>query len=395
MPEQLFTPLHGVHLAAGAKMVDYAGWSMPVQYEGILVEHLATRGGAGLFDVSHMGRFVFAGSGSLAVLRRALTNDAGRLAVGQAQYTVLANETGGAIDDAYLYRLDEAEYLLVVNAANRQADFEHLQRFADASADCSLTDRTGQWAMLALQGPRSESILQAVLDGGQLPPKRNRLSICEQAGMPIHVARTGYTGEPVGFELILPAGDAELLWDGLVSAGAAPVGLGARDSLRLEADLPLFGHELGPDEPILACRTCRIAVGLDEEHGEFVGRQALAAQREALRSIDAGAGPTGPIRRVIRAVSLSGRGVARAGALCRLGDRQVGALTSGGAVPSWDVGPDGPVARKGFRSIGLARLDADVAVGAEIVLDVRGRAVPARVVEAHLDGRTPPYARPV
>lgn len=387
------TPLNAAHVAAGAKMVPYAGWSMPVQYAGIVAEHLATRSGVGLFDVSHMGRFVFAGPGAVEVLRRVLSNDASRLAVGRAHYTVLPNDTGGAIDDAYCYRLGEQEYLLVVNAANRTKDFEHLRSFAEAFDNCTLTDRTDELAMLALQGPACGSVLGSVLSDGQLPPKRNTLSVCEFTRRRVYVARTGYTGEPTGFELIFPAGLAEGLWGALVAAGASPVGLGARDSLRLEASLPLYGHELGEDLPILACGTCSIAVRL-EGRGEFPGRDALAEQLSARQAIDAGLGSSGPIRRVIRSVQLRGPGVARDGAVCRHDGREVGRLTSGGAVPLWQVGPEGPQAVKGFRSVCLGLIDAGVPLGTAITVDVRGREVPAELVTDHLDSRTGPFARP-
>ena len=246
-PRLLRTPFHTQHVASGARMVDFGGWDMPVQYPtGIITEHLATRGGAGLFDVSHMGRFVLRGPGSTAFLQHVLTNNADALDLLQAQYTMVPTETGGAVDDAYLYRFVEGEYLLVVNASNRHKDWGHFHEHLSRFPDVEMTDETGEIAMAALQGKTSRDILGGLIESGALPePLRNELSVATlrlpggERLVETRIARTGYTGEPVAFELFVPARDGPALWDALVSAGAVPVGLGAPDTLRLEAGLPL------------------------------------------------------------------------------------------------------------------------------------------------------------
>ena len=239
MSELHETVFHDQHVALGAKMVEFGGWHMPVFYPaGIVEEHLATRKGAGLFDVSHMGRFVIKGKDGLAFLQYVLTNNAEAIdprEVG-AQYTFIPNKTGGAVDDAYLYRFVSDEYLLVVNASNREKDWAHLQSLIADFKDVEMTDRTFEIAMLALQGPESRQILENCLESGTMPePMRNAVSTVVIAGIEVKAARTGYTGEPLCFELFCPRADGPRLWDLLIGKGASPVGLGARDTLRLEA----------------------------------------------------------------------------------------------------------------------------------------------------------------
>ena len=220
-PPLLRTPFHAQHVAAGARMVDFGGWDMPVQYPtGIIAEHLATRGGAGLFDVSHMGRFVLRGPGSAAFLQHVLTNNAEALDLLQAQYTMVPTETGGAVDDAYLYRFVEGEYLLVVNASNRHKDWDHFHDHLAHFPDVEMTDETGEIAMVALQGKTSRDILGGMIESGALPePLRNELSVAtlrlpgDGRLVEARIARTGYTGEPVAFELFVGAHDGPALWD--------------------------------------------------------------------------------------------------------------------------------------------------------------------------------------
>jgi aminomethyltransferase len=243
-------------------MVDFAGWDMPVQYSsGIIEEHLATRRGAGLFDVSHMGRFVFQGEGALPFLQHVLTNNAAALGVGDigAQYTMIPTPSGGAVDDAYLYRFTRKEYLLVVNAANRKKDWEYFQSCLGCFPGVKMYDRTDELAMLALQGPRSRELLEGMADGGRFPePARNAVGTVAVGEAEVLVARTGYTGEPLCFELFFQRKWGSAIWDRIIDRGATPAGLGARDTLRLEAGLPLYGHELGLDPegreiPVMAC----------------------------------------------------------------------------------------------------------------------------------------------
>jgi aminomethyltransferase len=281
-------------LALGAKIVEFAGWEMPIFYPtGIVEEHLATRKGAGLFDVSHMGRFIIRGAGALRFLQHVLTNNAEALDIREtgAQYTMIPNETGGAVDDAYLYRFVEDEYLLVVNGANREKDWNYFQSLLKDFDDVELIDNTKDIVMLAFQGPMTRHVMEDIVESGPLPePMRNAVSIVTISGAKVRVARTGYTGEPVCFELFANREDGPMLWDLLVEKGGTPIGLGARDTLRLEAVLPLYGHELGEDPqgkeiPIFSCPLAKFAVSFSPLKGEFLGRQELARQQEAFKKI--------------------------------------------------------------------------------------------------------------
>jgi aminomethyltransferase len=401
------TVFHERHLTLGAKTTEFGGWDMPLQYPtGTVREHLAVRKHAGLFDVSHMGRFTIRGDGAVPFLQHVLTNNAEALdgRPTDAQYTLIPNENGGAVDDAYLYRFTPGEYLLVVNAANREKDWEHLQLLRRDPVE--LRDVTTEVAMLALQGPASRQILRGLLTRGRLPePMRNAASVAEIAGVPVRVARTGYTGEPVGFELFLAAEDGTKLWDLLVERGATPCGLGARDTLRLEAGLPLYGAELGPDEhgrdiPIMAIPLARFGLSFADGKGEFIGREALAAQWEAAGRIlrrdfsDLDALP----RRMVP-VAVTGRGIARAHSRVLRDGRDVGVVTSGTAVPYWIFDGDDetaePTDEHHTRAICLAYVDGDVVEGDELVIDVRGRPVEARAVEYHLRSEAPPFSHPI
>ncbi|MBW2514290.1 MAG: glycine cleavage system aminomethyltransferase GcvT, partial [Deltaproteobacteria bacterium] len=286
------TILHDHHVDLGAQMVEFGGWVMPIQYpQGIVQEHLATRRHAGLFDVSHMGRFTLRGKDALPFLQHVLSNNAAGLEEGQSQYTLIPNESGGAIDDAYLYRFHAHEYLLVVNAGNRLKDWEHFQTCLSGFKDVTLQDKTQDISMLSLQGPKSKDILQKVIDNGALPePMRNHLSIATIQGEKVLIARTGYTGEPLCFELFIQSTGTPAVWDLLMDQGAHPVGLGARDTLRLEAGLPLYGHELGMDPdgqeiPIYASPLSRFAVSLSTLKKDFIGRKALEKQFQAFKKI--------------------------------------------------------------------------------------------------------------
>ena len=228
---------------------------------------------------------------ALPFCQHVLTNNAAALEVCQAQYTIISDEAGGAIDDAYLYRFTADEYLLVVNAANRLGDWEHLRRETSGYDDVELHDATLETAMIALQGPRSREILSSVVERGRLPePLRNELSVLTAAGATVRVGRTGYTGEPLCFELFVAADDSAGLWEALVAGGAAPAGLGARDTLRLEAGLPLYGFELGRDQdgaeiPVFAIALAKLAVSFSPLKGDFIGRAALARQHDAFARV--------------------------------------------------------------------------------------------------------------
>jgi aminomethyltransferase len=318
------TVLYDCHVALGAQMVPFGGWEMPVMYgDGILAEHLTTRKQAGLFDVSHMGRFVFRGAGALDFLQYALTNNAEALDTLDkgAQYTLIPTEDGTAVDDAYLYRFVDDEYLLVVNAGNRDKDWQHFQQLLKKFDHVELVDRSDDLAMVSVQGPASRSIVSDIIQAGRLPePARNALNPVTIAGAAVLLARTGYTGEPLGFELFIPKDSAVEIWNLLIKKGAAPAGLGARDTLRLEAALPLYGHELGTDPdgheiPIFACPLAKFGVSFSPLKGDFVGRHALTRQYAAFRKhLFRDFSSMADLPRMIRPLALAGRGIARQGA---------------------------------------------------------------------------------
>ena len=388
-------------------MVDFGGWDMPIQYPaGILQEHLATRKRAGLFDVSHMGRFRVAGRGALPFLQRVLTNNAAALAVGKSHYSILANANGGAIDDAYLYRFTDGEFLLVVNAANRQKDWNHLQAALAEFADVALEDQSEALAMISLQGPESLRILTPLIESGSLPEaKRNALSSGAMFGQPVLIARTGYTGEPLGVELFVPAALAGRIWDALCEGGAAPVGLGARDTLRLEAGLPLYGHEFGIDRdgreiPILAVGAAKIAVSFAPEKGEFLGKAALQKQFDALQAFkQADFSRIAALPRRVRLLALTGKGIARAGDRVFQQDTPVGYVTSGTMTPYWKTQGDGDAFRlldeTGKRAIALALLESSLPEGAALDVEIRGKRTEAVIVRAFMRAATPNCAAPV
>jgi aminomethyltransferase len=350
------TPLHARHVSLGARMVPFAGWSMPVQYRGVIEEHRAVRNSAGVFDVSHMGRLAVTGEDAPAHLQRLLSNDLSALSPGDAQYTLLTNETGGIVDDLIAYRRDDG-YLLVVNAANREMDVEHLR--AGLPRVTALADDSDATAMLALQGPASLGLLAGLADGtfdAEAAPAFSWGTL-EVAGVACTVARTGYTGEP-GVELIAPAADAERLWDALTAAGAAPCGLGARDTLRLEVCYPLHGNDIGPS-------TNAIEAGLGwvcAPEREFTGSQVL--RRTRLQ---------GPARRLV-AFRMLERAIPRAG--CEIVDAEgsvVGRVTSGTMSPSLGEG------------IGMGYVPTPLsAPGTRIVIDVRGRRCGAETAQKPL-----------
>ena len=403
------TVFYEQHVALGAKIVEFAGWEMPMFYPpGIVQEHLATRKRAGLFDVSHMGRFTVRGGGSLKFLQHVLTNNAEALDIREtgAQYTMIPNKSGGAVDDAYLYRFVEEEYLLVVNGANRKKDWDHFQSLLKDFDDIELTDQTQEIAMLAFQGPLSRHVMEQIVDSGQIPePMRNAVSIVTISGAEVKVARTGYTGEPLCFELFAERADAPMLWDLIVSKGATPIGLGARDTLRLEANLPLYGHELGEDPegkeiPIFSCPLAKFAVSFSTLKGDFLGRDRLAIQHEAFKKIlSRDYSLIDDLPRMSQPIAVAGRGIAREGARVFKGDKHVGFVTSGTMIPMWGVEGEGlesvQTDQQQLRSICLGYLDSDVVEDEKLTIEIRGKRVDAVVVPYHMRVDAPPYARPI
>lgn len=335
------SPLDAVHDAAGAKMVPFAGWRMPLQYDGIIAEHQAVRSSAGLFDVSHMGELRVAGADAIARLQALLSNDLSRIPeIGQAQYSMLLNADGGIEDDLIVYRLAPDELLLVVNAANCEHDAALLDGIA--------TDESAGWAMLALQGPLALDVLADVAGVDVRDEPAFHFVSAPIAGSAVLVAMTGYTGER-GCELMLPADGAAPLWDLLAAdPRVTPCGLGCRDTLRLEACFPLHGNDIGPDrDPI----------------GAGLGFAAPAGLHEAIDRIR----ETGPAQKLVP-VAVTGRGIPRAGTTVHVGDTQVGVVTSGTMSP---------VLRHG---IALAWIDtAHATTGIDLTLDIRGTRVDAVV----------------
>ena len=409
------TPLNEVHHNLKARMVDFVGWEMPLNYPpGILAEHLTTRKFGGLFDISHMGRFMIRGQDALPFLQYVLTNNAAALQVGQSQYTIIPNESGGAVDDAYLYRLDENEYLLVVNAANAERDWERFQNYTLKFPQLVLEDHGAKIAMLSLQGPRAKAVLEIILGNiRKLPePVRNKLITIEIFGTKVPIARTGYTGEPICFELFPPTEVTVRLWNRLLEVGKkegiAPIGLGARDSLRLEAGLPLYGHELGDDAegkeiPVFALPVARFAVSFGEIKGEFIGRETLLKQFQEIKLIQEGHLDIPKekllVPKVVMPMAIPDGSIARAGYSVYVDERLVGAVTSGTMVPYWKMEgaslKSKPGAESGRRAICLAYLDTDLKKGQKTKVVIRNKVADGVIVDRHMGSEAPPYARPL
>jgi aminomethyltransferase len=395
------------HIQNGAAMVSFGGWEMPLQYpSGIISEHLITRRKAGLFDVSHMGRFKVKGTGALPFLQHVLSNNAAALNVGESQYTIIPDENGGAVDDAYLYRFVKDEYLLVVNAANRKKDWDHLHQYCDIFGQIELIDITSETAMMSLQGPLAKDIMTSLITSGNIPePIRNKLSIAQTGVDEIYIARTGYTGEPICFELFLNKDKALGLWKMIIAKSANPIGLGARDTLRLEAGLPLYGHELGLNSdgnqiPIFACPLARFSVSFSPLKGDFIGRSALIRQFNALKQIiDQKYDRLTDLPFRILPILVLDKGIVRAGASIYDHDDKIGYITSGTMVPYWEFSDNDitakPTKKSGKRAIGLALMDSRYKEGDNIRVEVRGKSLKARIVPYHLRSEAPPYTRAI
>jgi aminomethyltransferase len=358
----LRTPLYETHVRAGARMVEFAGWEMPVQYAGILAEHETVRTRAGLFDVSHMGEVVFRGPKALEALGKVFTNDLSKTVDGQAQYGCLCRESGGIVDDVVVYRRAADDLLVCVNAANRAKDFDWL---AGHAGGADVKNESDAWAQLALQGPLAAQVLQRLTKVNLSALKTYRFAPGEVAGTPCMVARTGYTGED-GFELFCPPDRAAALWDAIIEAGrpedVKPAGLGARDSLRLEMAYRLYGSDMDDSTTPLEAGLAWV-VKLDK--GDFVGRDALVKQKEA-----------GVPRKLVGFV-LTDAGIARHGYAVLQDGRKVGEVTSGTKSPTLGT------------SIGLAYVPTALAAeGSVFAVDIRGRSAAARVVKTPFYGRS-------
>lgn len=361
------TALYPLHLKYGGKMVDFGGWELPVQFAGIIEEHRAVRTEAGLFDVSHMGEITVEGPDALALVQQLVTNDASKLSLNQVLYTPMCYENGTVVDDLLVYRMGEDRFFLVVNASNTDKDFAWMQQVAKSFPRAEVKNVSPEWSQLALQGPEAEAILQPLVDG-------NLSDIAyywAKPGMVVDgvkclVSRTGYTGED-GFEIYCPWDEAPHLWETLLQAGAdrglMPIGLGARDTLRFEARLPLYGHEIND-------QTTPIEAGLGMfvkfDKPAFNGKDVLARQKAE------------GVSKKLVGFEMVERGIARAEYPIQKGGREVGHVTTGNYSPTLE------------KNLGLGFVPPELtAVGTELDIVIRGKAVRATVVKTPFYKRAP------
>ena len=343
------TPLYDLHVELGGRIVPFAGYLLPVQYpKGVIHEHMAVREGVGLFDVSHMGEVLFEGAGALKALNHLMANDMTGMVDGQVRYSPMLNEEGGIVDDLVVCRFDEARYMAVVNAANREKDVNWMR--AHLLEDVTMTDVSDAWAQLALQGPKSKELLLGFLPEETLPKKYYHfVPEVEVANVKCMLSRTGYTGE-WGYELYCRPEDAETLFRALLKAGAEPCGLGARDTLRLEAAMPLYGHEM--DDAVTPFET-GLGWAVKMHKDDFIGKAALAGNEQPAR------------RRV--GIEITGRGIAREHCDVYLNGKKIGVTTSGTHCPYLG------------KAVAMALIDGPAEDGA-LTVDVRGRQIEAKFV---------------
>jgi len=358
------TPLRAIHESLGAAMTDFAGWLMPLRYRSETAEHRAVRGAAGLFDLSHMGEIAVSGPGAAAALDYALVGHLSALQPGRARYTMICAPDGGVLDDLIVYRLADAEFLVVANAANTRVVAAALRERAGAFP-AEVDDLTDDYALIAIQGPHAGRILQPLADIGLDEVRYYTGQRAEVAGRKVLLARTGYTGED-GFELFTSPGDAEPVWMALAVAGEAdglvPAGLAARDTLRLEAGMPLYGNELSPEVTPFDAGLGRVVVF--GKPGDFVGRAALAERAAATP------------RRVLAGLTVGSRRVPRHGYQVLWDGQPGGTVTSGAPSPTLGV----PIALA-YLDPGVARLAAEETAGTRLAVDIRGSAEPARLTD--------------
>ncbi len=356
------TPFHEFHRDAGARLIDFGGWEMPVQYQGILAEHAATRDAVGCFDVSHMGEVRFRGPQAMAAVNHLVTNDVSKLALDQAMYTAMCNERGGIVDDLIVYKLGEEDLLICVNAANREKDYDWMK--ANNPFGAEITNESEQWGQLAIQGRHAIALGEALLGRSLADVKNYWFTRGSFAGVEgCIVARTGYTGED-GFEVFLPAGAADIIWNAIHSEGArfglADIGLGARDTLRLEMKYCLYGNDITDDTTPLEAGLAWVT---KLEKGDFIGREPLVAQKAA-----------GVPRRLV-GLEVQDRIARQHSAVLHEG-QVVGEVTSGTRSPSLQ------------KNIAIAYVPAALSkVGTRLEVDIRGKSASAEVV------KTPFYTR--
>ncbi len=364
----LQTPIHAQHVAAGGKMVPFGGWDMPIDYSGrglgVIKEHLAVRRAAGLFDVSHMGEVDIVGSGALAFLQRVTANDVAKLQDGHAQYSALPMPTGAPVDDIIVYRFNAERFLLVVNASNRAKDVAWLK--SQGASGCEINDRSDEFALLALQGPKAVGILQPLTKADLASVGYYKFTTGTVSGLSATIARTGYTGED-GFEIMVKAAEGPALWDALMAAGSGtglvPAGLGARDTLRLEAKMCLYGNEIDETTTLIEAGLGWITC-VEPHKGDFNGRAILAEQKAK-----------GTARKLV-GFEMKDRGIARHGYPVLIGGKAVSKVTSGSMAPFLE------------KNIGLAYVPSEhSAIGSPLGIEIRGASVAAEIV------KTPFYKR--
>lgn len=349
------TALYGVHRQMGAKMVEFAGWEMPVEYSGIREEHIAVRNRAGLFDISHMGEIEIRGRNAFPFCQRITTNDVSKLEGFQAQYTLFCNHRGGVVDDVIVYRFSDECLLICVNAVNTEKDYEWVKGLRNGF-DVEILNRSPEFSQLALQGPNSQGILNEVLGSGFGMLKRFCFQLTSWNGVEITVSRTGYTGED-GFEIFLPWDSAPRLWNEILEKGKPygiqPCGLGARDTLRIEMGYPLYGHEIDEDTNPLEAGLGRF-IKIDK--GDFIGKEALLKTMEE-----------GPKRRLV-GFEMIERGIPRQGYPILKGDVILGTVTSGTLSPSLE------------KPIGMGYLRTDIESSNEVEIEIRKNRRKAKIV---------------
>ncbi|MBC7384634.1 MAG: glycine cleavage system aminomethyltransferase GcvT [Cryobacterium sp.] len=362
------TALFEEHVKLGGRLIDFGGWELPVQYSGVMDEHLACRTAAGLFDVSHMGEILVSGGDAERFLYHLVSNDVSKMEIGQAQYSILCRHNGSSVDDLIVYRRTENDYLVVVNASNTDKDFEWMKKIHEEGRfACRLENVSSEWSQIAIQGPRATEILQSLTRAKLSEVKTFRFIEDWINGVPAILSRTGYTGED-GFEIYVPWNEAPKVWSTLVEKGAEfglkPCGLGARDTLRLEVKYPLYGHELDDEtNPVEA----GLGWAVKTDKTEFVGKEALAAAK------------TGDVRKKLVGIGFLAPGIPRQGYKIFSPDglKEVGVITSGTQSPCLK------------KSIGLAFVDpAHSVVGTKLLIEIRGNRVPIEVIP------TPFYKRP-
>ena len=359
------TPLYNTHLASGARLVSFGGWEMPVHYGGIVDEHQAVRTRAGIFDVSHMGEFEFSGTGAAALLQYLCCNDLKKLAVGRAQYSMFLNAAGGTVDDVMIYRTESTRYLVVVNASNAEKDWSHVQDASVGFEDVDVINKSEELSLLAFQGPETRRLLNELSDSNLEDLPFRAVMWTRISGIDALVSTTGYTGEN-GFEIFASADKGEDLWNAILQTGGgevvSPAGLGARDTLRLEASLPLYGHELNEETSPIEARLGMFV----RKNGQFIGSEGSSKLRA-----------TGVSRKLVM-LEMVDRGIPRQGyPVCSDNGNEIGQITSGSVAPSFGT------------NVAMAYISPDsVKTGQELTVNIRNKHLKAKVVDR------PYYKRP-